>query len=106
MTIVRIVVGGIGIAMLLAGVVVLGLGGPFLVVIWLTILGLTVSLGTIFERVYYKRLATRTPGTGWIATEERFVDPTTGRLVEVHVKPTTGERLYVDIGTPPEDKPR
>jgi hypothetical protein len=32
-----------------------------------------------------------------VATPERFVDPTSGRTVQVYTKPETGERLYVDV---------
>lgn len=64
-------------------------------------IGLVLIVGGLFERVQYKMLRQTAPGPGWLATPERFVDPATGRLVQVHVKPETGERLYVDAGPAP-----
>ena len=55
-----------------------------------------IFLGALaFERWRYKRLSITSPGAGWQATEERFVDPETGKLVTVYIHPTTGERRYV-----------
>jgi len=34
------------------------------------------------------------PAAPFIPTEERFVDPTTGRRLRVYVDPATGERRY------------
>jgi hypothetical protein len=73
---------------------------------WLGSLGAVVVVAALFERIRYKNLAPRSPGPGWVATPERFVDPATNRLVQVYVKPDTGERAYVDIGASPESKPR
>lgn len=56
--------------------------------------GLLVLLGTVFERVYYKRMASKAP-RGAVRTEERFVDPETGKSVTVYIDPATGERSYV-----------
>jgi len=36
-----------------------------------------------------------TPEAGWIPTTERFVDPSTGRVIRVWVVPGDGERRYV-----------
>jgi hypothetical protein len=38
---------------------------------------------------------TSAPGPGWVATNERFRDPTSRRLLRVWVDPVTGERHYV-----------
>jgi hypothetical protein len=51
--------------------------------------------GIAVERWRYRRLDAAPPGADWQATGERFVDPETGRLVTVYVRPKTGERRYV-----------
>ena len=48
--------------------------------------------GLLVERWRYKPLADRTPGPDWQRTDERFVDPETGKLVTVYFHPRTGER--------------
>ncbi|HEY3912461.1 MAG TPA: hypothetical protein VGM07_21605 [Stellaceae bacterium] len=57
--------------------------------------GLVLLVAALFERWRYKRVANGRPGPGWIATEERFVDPETGQFVTVYYHPSTGERRYV-----------
>jgi hypothetical protein len=47
------------------------------------------------EHWRYKPLTSSRPGPDWIPTDERFVDPVSGKLVTVFYKPTTGERRYV-----------
>jgi hypothetical protein len=59
----------------------------------LGLFGALVLIGTFFEQRYRARRAT---GSGWLNTAERFVDPTSGRLIEVRYNPKTGERAYVD----------
>lgn len=81
--------------MLIAGAVCLVFGGigPAL---WLFGVGGVVILGTAFERTLYKPLRTRSPlGPGWTRTKERFIDPETGKTVEVFYNATSGERQYV-----------
>jgi len=61
---------------------------------------LTVFLGLIFvgslvERFRYKRLQDRRPGSGWMETDEKFIDPETKKRVTVFYNPASGERLYV-----------
>jgi hypothetical protein len=53
--------------------------------------------GLVIERWRYQRLGAAPPGPGWQRTEERFVDPETGRLVTVYFHPATGERRYVAV---------
>jgi hypothetical protein len=98
MPVLRVILGTIGVAALAGAVIGIFLGAPVFAVLWLFCIGLTLTVGVLFERVHYKLLAARAPGPGWVATDERFVDPTTGRMVQVHIKPDTGERLYVDRG--------
>jgi len=96
MPVLRLILGTLGVVALAGAVIAILLGGPLVAILWALGVGLTLTLGVIFERVHYKLLAPRAP-PGYIATEERFIDPTTGRMVQVHIKPDTGERLYVDI---------
>ena len=49
----------------------------------------------LFEKWRYKQLQEDRPGPNWVATEERFVDPESGRNVTVYYHPRTGERRYV-----------
>lgn len=49
----------------------------------------------LFERRHYKQLQDTVPAPPWERTAERFVDPETGRLVEVWTHPPTGTRRYV-----------
>ena len=62
------------------------------------VIGALLVLGVAFERVVYKPVDRAPTGTEWRATDERFVDPTTGATLTVFVKPATGERRYVDDG--------
>ncbi|MBI1179922.1 MAG: hypothetical protein GC201_05140 [Alphaproteobacteria bacterium] len=73
--------------------------------LWLAGGGIVLLLGSLYERIHYKRLAGASPGPDWEATAERFVDPETGKLVQVYLKPRTGERTYVVIGDPPAKTP-
>ena len=52
-------------------------------------------VGLLIERWRYTRLTTVAPGPDWQATDERFVDPETGKLVTVYFHPSTGERRYI-----------
>jgi hypothetical protein len=55
-----------------------------------------VLLAALFEARRYR--ARSSSGGGWQDTEEKFVDPTTGRLMRVRYNPRTGERDYVEVG--------
>lgn len=102
MAVLRAVMTVLGI-LAIAGALVAGFcGAPFPTVAWLTGIGLMLTFGVVFERIHYKRLSLETPGQGWVATTESFVDPETGQLVQVHVRPDTGERLYVVVGAAPD----
>ena len=86
-----VAVGGValvsGLIALAAGVVSVGLS--------LSCTGALVLIGTLFERVIYKRIDPSRPGAGWQRTSERFIDDATGKPVTVYIEPTTGERQYV-----------
>jgi hypothetical protein len=57
--------------------------------------GLLLVGAVVLERWRYKRLREDRPGSNWIATNERFIDPETGRRVTVYFDPASGERRYV-----------
>jgi hypothetical protein len=89
----RGIVLAIGAAALAGGLAALLLGAcpPALVFAgW----GLVILVGTLAERICYKRLL-RAPGAGWRRTPERFIDPQSGQTVTVYDDPATGERQYV-----------
>lgn len=65
------------------------------VVLRLGVPGLVLLLALVVERWRYNRVTARPPGAGWVATNERFVDPESGKLVTVFYQPATGERRYV-----------
>lgn len=56
---------------------------------------LLLLVGTIWERVRYKRLQAAAPEPRFLRTPERFRDPATGAAVTVYADPATGERAYV-----------
>jgi len=65
-------------------------GGPALLIV-----GAVAILTALLEPMY-GRANGRPVGSGWRPTDEKFVDPETGRLVTVWFDPASGERRYVD----------
>jgi hypothetical protein len=57
-------------------------------------LGVLVLAGLFLEPHYRSRA--QGSGPGWEPTGEKFIDPGTGRLVEVDYDPKTGQREYRD----------
>jgi hypothetical protein len=51
----------------------------------------------LVERRTYKQVLDAPPGPAWKANGERFVDPETGRTVEVYEHPPSGRRAYVAV---------
>jgi hypothetical protein len=91
-----------GVLLLIAGVLLAGGGalamlGAVPAAVGLTAWGLILIVGLVIERWRYKPLAERSPGPDWTLTDERFVDPETGKLVTVYYHPATGERRYVAV---------
>lgn len=82
----------LGIALLVAAAIVAFFFWPFAVE--LASFGVVILLGTFFEQHYRSKRAT---GEGWQTTGERFVDPVSGKLVQVRYNPQTGERAYEDV---------
>jgi hypothetical protein len=72
---------------------IMGLGPDALMPV---LAGVLLLIGTLWERVRYKPVEDGRPGPGWVATDERFVDDESGRLVRVWLEPATGERRYVN----------
>ncbi len=67
---------------------------PFL--IWGSILVIAV----LFERWRYRRNE-HDHDRQWQPTGEKFEDPETGQIMEVHYDPVSGERRYVKNSSPP-----
>ncbi|MDB5482882.1 MAG: hypothetical protein JWO83_3935 [Caulobacteraceae bacterium] len=66
-------------------------------------IGLALVLaGLVFENHRYRRLSGQAPGGAFKATGERFIDPESGKLVEVHSDPATGARRYVAVKDAPD----
>lgn len=89
-------------AVLLVGCGVLLLGGYLCTLgpgaggIQTLIGGAVFVLGTLFERWRYNNKNAAVDGD-WQATGERFVDPATGKNMEVFYDPRSGERQYREI---------
>ena len=69
------------------------------VALYFAFYGVVIVGGILFERSHYCPQVDPTE-SGWQATGERFVDPTSGQLMEVRFNPQTGERDYVPIEKP------
>lgn len=97
----RVAVAVYGVLMLLGAELLMLRDAHWVAMIYLAVNGLLIAGGVIVERSAYRpRLSS---GSGeWELTGERFIDPTTERLVEVRYNPSTGERDYVDIPPPLE----
>ena len=107
LTFIRVLGAAVAALVLLGGLVALGAGGAP-AGLWAVVAGGAGLIALGFERTRYRSEATeRTrddPGAGggepdvpqhpFRPTEERFVDPTTGRLMRVYLNPATGERRY------------
>ena len=89
----RIALGGVGLAVGAYGLLALAQGWPG--GLGALILGVLLTVGTVFERIRYKQLQAKAPDARFQATAERFIDPKTGQPVTVYVDPATGERAYV-----------
>jgi hypothetical protein len=74
-------------------------GGAFVTPV--AVVGAVLVLGVVLERVVYKRVDTGRLGPEWQRTEERFIDPDTGKAITVFVKSKSGERRYVEEGDGP-----
>ena len=82
-----------GILAILCGVLLLAAGVGAGIVVYVLIQGIVVIAAILFERGRYG--PTVTDGGGWQETGERFVDPSSGRLMRVRYNPQTGAREYL-----------
>jgi hypothetical protein len=80
----------IGVILFVCGLVLWADGGTLI----LAFFGAVIAVTAAVERSY-GNLRSRPSGGRWRATDERFVDPESGRLVTVWLDPATGERRYV-----------
>ena len=89
-------------AVLIFGCLILALGaylctlGPAFGGIQTLVGGAIFVLGTLFERWRYNN-KNASMDADWEATGERFVDPATGKNMEVFYDPRSGERQYREI---------
>ncbi len=81
--------------LIVAAVLLFVVQAPLVVVIYLAASGVVLAGAILFERRGYRPRVDRARGR-WQPTGERFVDPTTGKLMEVRYNPDTGERDYVE----------
>jgi hypothetical protein len=91
----RAAVLGLGAAMIGGGLLLTRAGCGLGAGLRLAVPGLLLIAAIIGERWRYRRLQTARPGPEWLATDERFVDPESGRQVTVFYRKSTGERRYV-----------
>ena len=89
----RAVLIGLGVVAVLTGI------GLMAAAHWtgisMLVAGALLLVGTLYERVHYKRPVLRAPGPGWQPTRERFIDEETGKAITIWIEPKTGERIYV-----------
>lgn len=84
----------IGAILLVSGLIAEFLGWHDLPMI---IVGAVLIVSTYLEPIYGKLVSRPPLSGGWRPTGEKFVDPASGKPVEVWFDPDTGERRYVDI---------
>jgi hypothetical protein len=66
------------------------------VLIWCAAALLALIIWALFRKGGYKRRPLDAPPEpGWVQTEERFVDPSSGETLDVWFHPRSGERTYV-----------
>jgi hypothetical protein len=80
-----------------AGALTLAAFRCFPAAFWLAGWAVILLVGLLIERWRYKRLSAAPPGPDWQRTDERFIDPETGKLVTVYFHPATGERRYIGV---------
>jgi hypothetical protein len=96
----RLVTGTVGVALLVGAMVLFVAHGPVGAIASSGVIGVLLVAGGLFERRRYRARVDR-ENRRWQDTAERFVDPTTGRLMEVRYDPETGERDYVEVDRSP-----
>ena len=89
----------LGVLAVVVALLLLALGWIVPLAVYLIVTGVVLVLALVFERRGYRPEVDREHGR-WQDTGERFVDPTSGHLIEVRFDPVTGRRDYVDLGQP------
>jgi hypothetical protein len=90
---------GLGVLYLAVGAYLLSIHVALVLAIYLVVGGAVLAGSIVLERKGYRPRVDQARGR-WQRTGERFVDPSSGRLVEVRYNPDTGERDYVDVNMP------
>ena len=90
---------GLGVLYLAVGAYLVSIHVALALAIYLVVGGVVLAGSIVLERRGYRHRVDRARGR-WQLTGERFVDPSSGRLMEVRYNPDTGERDYVDVNTP------
>jgi hypothetical protein len=80
-----------GVLLAVCGIALWANGGGWM----LLIVGAVVIVTVLLEPVY-GRATNRPVGGNWRATDEKFVDPESGKLLTVWFDPATGDRRYVE----------
>jgi hypothetical protein len=75
-------------------------GYPIADGMWVALVGAVLVVVSAMEQVRY-RLSSGSSDRSLRPTAERFVDPTTGQLLQVWIDPASGERSYVPDGESP-----
>jgi hypothetical protein len=109
-SIVRVVIGVIGICLMALAIGLFVTNGPFFGIwVWTFVGGAILLIGVLIERSRYRSQAAEkgqlSPGPGggepgpveprFRPTDEVFVDPTTNHRMRVYLDSRTGERRYV-----------
>ena len=89
----------LGVLYLAVGAYLVSIHVALALAIYLVVGGVVLAGSIVLERSGYRPLVDRARGR-WQLTGERFVDPSSGRLMEVRYNPDTAERDYVDVNTP------
>ncbi len=86
-----------GVLCLVVAAILLVAGAVIPLAIDLALGGAVVIAALLVERRRYRPRIDSALGR-WQDTGERIVDPSSGRLIEVHYNEDTGQRDYVDTG--------
>ena len=79
-----------------AAVLLLVVHATLWLVLYLAVNGVILVSAVLLERKRYRMRVDQTQGD-FQPTGERFVDPTSQRLIEVFYNPATGEREYREV---------
>ena len=87
----------LGSMAIVAGGLLIAAGAALPAGIELLGVGVILTLALLFERHGYRPKINRAAGH-WEQTNERFIDPVSGHVIEVRYNAETGERDYIDTG--------